>query len=125
MDLIPTDAPPADVSAMEIRHGAIVLVATSPERIDRARPCVVVQSDLFNATHNSITLCPLTDVVGGEALFRVAFSPREYTGLSVECEVQIDKITSVRRERIVRVIGQSSPTRMEQVDQALRRWLML
>ena len=40
-------------------------------------------------------------------------------------EVQIDQITSVRRERIVHVIGQSSPTRMEQVDQALRRWLML
>lgn len=116
---------PVDTVAGDIRHGAIVLVASAPDRTDRARPCVVVQSDLFNATHRTVTLCPLTDVVGGEALFRVAFSPREHTGLSVECEVQIDQITSVRRDRIVRVIGQSSPTRMEQVDQALRRWLML
>ena len=123
MDLTPVDT--GATGALDIRHGAIVLVASAPDRADRARPCVVVQSDLFNATHRTVTLCPLTDVVGGEALFRVAFSPREYTGLSVECEVQIDKITSVRRERIVRVIGQSSPTRMEQVDQALRRWLML
>ena len=68
---------------------------------------------------------PLTTVIGGESLFRVAISPQEHTGLSVECEVQVDRITSVRRHRIVKVIGHASATRMEQVDQALRRWLNL
>lgn len=108
---------------MEIAHGAIALVdgpAGEP-----ARPCVVVQSDLFNATHATITVCPLTNVIGGEALFRVVMSPREHNGLTAECEVQIDRISSVARERITQVIGHASPTRMEQIDQALRRWLML
>jgi mRNA interferase MazF len=108
---------------VEIAHGAIALV-DGPGG-EAARPCVVVQSDLFNATHATITVCPLTNVIGGEALFRVVMSPREHNGLTAECEVQIDRISSVARERITRVIGHASPTRMEQIDQALRRWLML
>ena len=108
---------------MEIAHGAIALV-DGPGG-EAARPCVVVQSDLFNATHATITVCPLTNVIGGEALFRVVMSPREHNGLTAECEVQIDRISSVARERITQVIGHASPTRMEQIDQALRRWLML
>lgn len=108
---------------MEIAHGAIALV-DGPGG-EAARPCVVVQSDLFNATHATITVCPLTNVIGGEALFRVVMSPREHNGLTAECEVQIDRISSVARERITKVIGHASPTRMEQIDQALRRWLML
>ena len=64
-------------------------------------------------------------MIGGEALFRVVMSPREHNGLTAECEVEVDRITSVARERITAVIGDASPTRMEQIDQALRRWLML
>ncbi|MCT8000703.1 mRNA interferase MazF [Sphingomonas sp. SORGH_AS 950] len=108
---------------MKISHAAIVL-ATTGEGGDH-RPFLVVQSDLYNETHNTITVCPMTSVVGGEALFRVAFSPREHTGLTVECEVQVDKILSIPRNHIVKLLGHASPTRMEQVDQALRRWLML
>ncbi len=112
------------MSVPEIRHGAIVMVSPLEGESD-PRASVVVQADLFNDTHATITLCPLTEIIGGEALFRVAISPQEHTGLSVECEVQVDRITSVRRHRIVKVIGHASATRMEQVDQALRRWLTL
>lgn len=109
---------------MEVTRGAIVIVKAPGDAAGK-RPFVVIQSDVFNDSHNTLTVCPLTDVVGGEALFRVAFSPLEHTGLTVECEVQVDRILSVRRERIDRVIGRASATRMEQVDQALRRWLAL
>jgi len=111
---------------VELIRGAIVLVAGPDGGAGgRARPSVVVQAELFNDSHATITLCPLTDIVGGEALFRVAISPQEHTGLTVECEVQVDRITSVQRHRIVTVIGHASATRMEQIDQALRRWLTL
>ncbi|MBW6525438.1 type II toxin-antitoxin system PemK/MazF family toxin [Sphingomonas sp. RHCKR7] len=106
-------------------HGAIVELAAPDDAAGAPRVGVVVQADLFNETHATVTLCPLTAVVGGESLFRVAISPQEHTGLTVECEVQVDRITSVRRHRIVKVIGHASATRMEQVDQALRRWLAL
>ncbi|VXC92535.1 type II toxin-antitoxin system PemK/MazF family toxin [Sphingomonas sp. 8AM] len=111
--------------ALDIRHGAIVLVDAPEGASGGPRACVVVQADLFNDSHATVTLCPLTTVVGGEVLFRVTISPQEHTGLTVECEVQVDRITSIRRHRIVKVIGHASATRMEQVDQALRRWLAL
>lgn len=110
---------------MDVSRGAIVLARGPLPDMAEARSFVVIQSDLFNETHATITLCPLTSNVGGEALFRVALSPQEHTGLDVEYEVQVDKVISIRRERIAQVIGHASATRMEQVDQALRRWLML
>ncbi|WP_308461754.1 type II toxin-antitoxin system PemK/MazF family toxin [Sphingomonas folli] len=119
------EAPAATDAAPTITHGAIVELAAPDDAAGAPRVGVVVQADLFNETHATVTLCPLTAVVGGESLFRVAISPQEHTGLTVECEVQVDRITSVRRHRIVKVIGHASATRMEQVDQALRRWLAL
>lgn len=78
------------VAASDLARGAILLVDGHDG--GEPRPAVVVQAELFNETHATITLCPLTRSVGGEALFRVAISPQEHTGLPVECEVQVDRI---------------------------------
>ena len=110
---------------MEIRRGMIVLVE-GPEALSvKRRPFLVVQSDLFNEAHASVTLVPMTSLTGGETLFRVPFAPSDKTGISVESEAQVDKIKTLRRSRVVRVLGQADATSMEQVDQALRRWLAL
>ena len=106
---------------MELRRGAVVMVLGDGQ----PRACVVVQSDIFNDTHSSVTLCPTTAAVGGERLFRVPVSPSTENGLSVPSDIQVDRIQSIRRERIVGVAGHLSTTRMEQVDQALQRWLAL
>jgi mRNA interferase MazF len=44
---------------MEIKRGALV-ICVFPESQGKPRPAVVVQSDLFNATHATVTLCPIT-----------------------------------------------------------------
>ena len=103
----------------------IVIATTARDAPGRPRPFLVVQSDLFNEAHSSFTLCPMTSVLGGEALFRVAFAPTSETGLTAESEVQVDKIQIIARGEISRVIGRAPATAMEQVDQALRRWLEL
>lgn len=110
---------------MEIARGAVVLVEGPGGLAAKRRPFLVVQSDLFNAAHASVTLVPLTSLTGGEALFRVPFAPSENTGIPVESEAQVDKIKTLRRSRVVRMLGQASAIQMEQVDQALRRWLAL
>ena len=103
----------------------IVLAARPGEYASKPRPFLVVQSNVFNDTHASVTLCPMTSIVGGQTLFRVALAPTAGTGLMVESEVQVDKVQSLRRDRITRAIGLAPATAMEQVDQALRRWLAL
>ncbi len=110
---------------MEVRRGMVVLVEGPDGLTEKRRPFLVVQSDLFNEAHASVTLCPMTSLTGGETLFRVPFAPSGETGVPVESEAQVDKIKTLRRSRVVRVLGQASATSMEQVDQALRRWLAL
>jgi mRNA interferase MazF len=47
----------------------------------KPRPAVVVQANLFNETHASITICPLTSHLVEAPLFRIAVSPSEQNGL--------------------------------------------
>ena len=110
---------------MEIARGSIVLAAGPGDYTGKPRPFLVVQSDVFNEVHQSVTLCPLSTTVGGEALFRVSFDAGGDTGLMREGEVQVDKVQSLRRARVVKTIGHASASAMERVDQALRRWLAL
>lgn len=110
---------------MEVRRGAVVLAAGPGEFTGKPRPFVVVQSDLFNDAHSSVSLCPVTSVVSGDYLFRVPLAPSDRTGINRDSEVQVDKVQSLRRSRLVRTLGAVPVTTMTQVDDALRRWLQL
>lgn len=71
----------------------------------KPRPAVIVQADLFNPTHASVTLCPITSDCVDAPLFRVTLPPGERMGLSVVSQVMIDKVVSVPRGTIVREVG--------------------
>lgn len=86
---------------------------------------MVVQADLFNPTHASVTLCPITSDCVDAPLFRVTLPPRERTGLSTVSQVMIDKVVSVPRAAIVREVGQCDPMHLDLIDEALRGWLDL
>jgi mRNA interferase MazF len=62
----------------------------------------VVQSDIFNPTHASITLCPITSYLVDATLFRLSLQPTEENGLEVLSQIMVDKITTVDT-RTVRV----------------------
>ena len=62
----------------------------------KIRPAVVVQSDAFNATHASITVCPITSDCVDAPLFRVALPPGVVPG-------------SPRRPRTRPLAGESWP----------------
>ena len=110
---------------MDITRGDVVLAVGPVEHANGPRPFVVVQSDVFNGAHASFSLCPITSFVDGNHLFRVPLSLDGDTGLDRDSEVQIDKIQSFRRTRILRVLGAVPLNAMTQVDDALRRWLQL
>ena len=110
---------------MEIGRGAILLAAAPGEYTGKPRPFLVVQSDLFNEVHPSLSVCPITSVLQGQPLYRVSLVADGGTGLVRDSEIQIDKVQTVRRERVVEVIGSAPTTAMTLVDQNLRRWLEL
>lgn len=106
-------------------RGAIVVVAAKGAYTGKPRPALVVQSDLFNPTHASVTVCPITSDCVDAPLFRVTLPGGSRTGLQAVSQVMVDKIVSVPRERIAREIGRCDETSLDHVDEALRRWLAL
>jgi mRNA interferase MazF len=108
-----------------VKRGAIVVVAARGAYTGKPRPAVVVQSDLFNPTHASVTLCPITSDCVDAPLFRMTLPPGARTGLKDVSQVMIDKIVSVPRVSITAEIGECDAEEMESVERGLRRWLSL
>jgi mRNA interferase MazF len=108
-----------------VKRGAIVVVATRGAYTGKPRPAVVVQSDLFNPTHASVTVCPITSDCVDAPLFRLTLPPGTRTGLKKVSQVMIDKVVSIPRAAISAEIGECDPGEIEAADQGLRRWLGL
>ena len=106
-------------------RGAIVVMAARGVHTRKPRPAVVVQADLFNSTHASITVCPITSDCIDAPLFRVDLPPGDRTGLSVPSQAMVDKIASIPRSSIARTIGECDRSRLDAIDEALRGWLAL
>lgn len=109
---------------MEMNRGDVVICA-APGDYGKPRPAVVVQSDFFNATHPSVVVCPISSEQMDTPLFRVALSPTAGNGLRKDCDVMVDKLMALRRDRIRRRAGKLTNAEMDQVDSILRMWLHL
>jgi mRNA interferase MazF len=108
-----------------MKRGAIVVVAAKGAYTGKPRPAVVVQSDLFNPTHASLTVCPITSDCVDAPLFRLTLPPGPRTGLRAISQIMIDKVVSVPRSAITGDIGHCDATELESVDEGLRQWLGL
>ena len=108
-----------------MNRGDIVVVAAKGAYTAKPRPALVVQADIFNETHASVTLCPITSDCIDAPLFRVSVPPGPRTGLQAPSQVMVDKIVSVPREAIGRVVGRCETTELDAVEDALCTWLAL
>ena len=107
-----------------MKRGDIV-VSASPGEFGKPRSALIVQSDLFNPTHASFVICPITSHLLDAPLFRLAVGPSPGNGLKKESQLMVDKLTAVKRERIGKKIGQLDAVQMARVSDALRLWLEL
>lgn len=104
-------------------RGDVVVVASKGAYTGKPRPALIVQSDLFNATHASVTLCPITSDCIDAPLFRVPVPPGARTGLEDASQVMVDKVVSVPVTAIGKAIGRCSGDELDLVSDGLRRWL--
>lgn len=91
----------------------------------KPRPAVVVQSDLFSETHASITVCPITTHLVEAPIFRLAVVPSNQNGLKKISQIMVDKISSVKREKLHQKIGVLNSSQIQKLNEALRCWLDL
>ena len=101
-----------------MKRGELWVAAGGGDYTGKPRPVVFVQDDRFEAT-GSVTVCALTSDPTDAPLFRILLSPDSENGLHEDSRVMVDKITTVRRERLVRRIGSLSVTDMRRIDRAM------
>lgn len=106
-----------------MKRGAIVIVAAKGAYTGKPRTALVVQSDLFNPTHASVTICPITSDCVDAPLFRLPLPPGARTGLKTTSQIMLDKIVSVPRAAVTGEIGRCDSGELEAVEDGLRRWL--
>jgi mRNA interferase MazF len=108
-----------------LKRGDLVIAAERGRLTAKPRPWLIVQSDAYNEVHPSITLCLITSRKTGAGQFRIAVEASSGNGLDDDSEVMVDKLVTLSRESVVRVVGTLEDEPLAEVDAALRRWLDL
>ena len=105
-----------------MKRGDIVTIA-APGDYGKPRPALIVQADLFNHTHSSITILPLTTTIIDAPLFRITLDPTRQNGLNRVSQIMVDKVLTLPREKIGKQVGRVADTLMVRVARALALWL--
>lgn len=100
-----------------MRRGNIVAIAIQGD-VGKARPALIVQSDLFTE-HPSVTLLLMSSEIVDAPLIRINVNPSEQNGLRAPSQVAVDKTFIVRREKVGRIIGHLEDEIMVAVNRAM------
>jgi mRNA interferase MazF len=104
-----------------VRRGDLITVS-APGDYGKPRPALVMQSDLADNTE-SITLLMLTSRLVDESYVRHTVQPTPENGLLTTSQVQIDKLLTVHRSKVGRVIGRLDDGTMVTVTRYLAFFL--
>lgn len=88
----------------------------------KPRPALVIQADAFSA-HTSVTVALVTSTCVDAPLLRVPVDPDDRNGLQKPSQVMVDKVMTVRRERIGGAIGTLARETLLEVDRRLAVFL--
>jgi mRNA interferase MazF len=105
-----------------VKRGDVVTVAVQGD-YGKPRPALVVQSDLFNTTHASVTIAPITTTIVDAPLFRVFAEPSPENGLQSISQIMVDKLTTVKRDKIGKRVGILEDETVQRVTRSLALWL--
>ncbi len=102
-----------------MKRGDVVL-AVLPGELGKARPAIVLQSDLLNDKGpSSFIVCPLTTTLSSQPDVRVMIEPSTRNGLREPSEAMVDKLIAASRQRLRTVIGHIDETVMRAIDRSL------
>lgn len=104
-----------------MKRGDFVVVALQGD-YGKPKPALVLQSDFFDE-HPSLTIAPVTSTIADAPLFRVTVEPTATNGLRTVSQIMVDKLTTVRRDRVARTLGSLTSDAMLRVNRALVLWL--
>ncbi|MGB4862461.1 MAG: type II toxin-antitoxin system PemK/MazF family toxin [Tepidiformaceae bacterium] len=112
-----------------MKRGEVWTVASGSGYSGKPRPAVVVQDEAFEGI-DSVTVCMFTTTtvdteIAGVADVRPGVIPSELNGLAESSQIMVDKITTLRVEKVGRRLGELSEADVQALDEALMVYLGL
>ena len=104
-----------------MRRGDLVTVAM-PGDFGKPRPALVIQSDLFAAVP-TVTVLLVSGTPQDAPLLRISVEPDDANGLRKPSQIMIDKVMTVRRDKIGAVIGRLKDETMTAITRGLALFL--
>ena len=104
-----------------MKRGDVVTVTIKGD-YGKPRPALILQSDLFDQ-HPSVTVLPITSEIRDTPLFRYNVYQANNNGLTKPSQVMVDKITTIKIEKIGNHIGQLNPRQMTEITRLAALWL--
>jgi len=102
-----------------------LVVVSAPGDYGKPRPALIIQSDLFNATHASVVVCLMTTDLTDAPLIRLDVEAAPENGLKQRSQIMIDKVVALRRERMGARIGRLDADTLVRVNRSLALFLGL
>lgn len=100
-----------------MRRGELVTVALSGD-FGKPRPAVVVQSDRFS-DGETVAVLLISSTVIDAPLLRLTIEPNEANQLRKSSQIMVDKVMTVRRDKVGPVFGRISDDLMIDVTRAM------
>ncbi|PWC10282.1 type II toxin-antitoxin system PemK/MazF family toxin [Brenneria corticis] len=104
-----------------MRRGDFVTIAVQGD-FGKPRPALVIQADHFSESA-SVTVLPVTGALVAAPLLRIEVKPTADNGLQKLSQVMIDKIITVRREKVGPVFGSIDADSLVEVERSLALFL--
>ncbi|MEY4758167.1 MAG: hypothetical protein RJA34_3065 [Pseudomonadota bacterium] len=102
-------------------RGDFVTIAMQGD-FGKPMPALVVQANVFDE-HSSLTVLPVTSTLLGAPLLRITVEPSDENGLQKTSQIMVDKILTVKRDKVGPAIGRINATLMVEVERCMAVFL--
>lgn len=107
-----------------MKRGEIWTASGDAEYARKPRPVVIVQNERFD-TLDSVTICGFTSDPTDLPLFRIPIEPTARNGLQSPSRIMVDKVLTIRKNRLGYRIGHLSEQDLKRLDRAIATFLGL
>ena len=107
-----------------MKRGEIWTGADDAQYAGKPRPVVIIQNAHFDVL-DSITICGFTKDPTNLPLFRVLVEPSKLNGLEFPSRIMVDKILTIRKNRLGYRIGRLEEKDIARLDRAIATFLGL
>lgn len=107
-----------------MKRGDIYFVSGGGDYLSQPRPAVILQSHSFDDL-SSVTICPFTSSTKEPRPFRHLVERSARNGLDVPSSIMVDKITTVKQDRLRQRVGELDDEDLAQLERAVTVFLGL